>query len=162
MKQLVKSGNLPLSQAMNRVAERSKFYPLIIENTKSNFRLIHPKKCNQLPEGYSSPHKSIEFSNFSVCDKPPENCCYLKDESIIFIESICYYKERAVIFGHKILNLVEIEDYPCDSRLLGICKAHQFSERQVWPVSEIEKKGIAVCLNDECFIFPILHSDTKL
>lgn len=77
MKQLIKTGNSPLSQVMNRIVERSKFYPLLAaNNTESEFRLLHPKQHSRLPEGYSNAHTSIAFLNFSLSDKPPDNCCY--------------------------------------------------------------------------------------
>lgn len=161
MKQLVKTGNSPLSQVMNRMAERPKFYPSMMENTKSKFRFIHPMKHSQLPERYSDAHKSIQFLNFSLSNKPSDNCCYLQDGSIIFIEFLGYCEKRAVILGRKMLNPDRIEDYPCDSRLFGICKVHTFSKRQLWPVSETEKKGFAVCYSNDCYVSPILHSDTK-
>ena len=134
VKQMIKSGANPLAQMMKWITERSQNL-IPFNNIKTGYRLLKRKKpVEPLFEGYSNPHGEIEFTDFVLTDKFPGNCCYLLDKSIVLVEDIGYRNEIPVIVGRKYINLHSITDYPIDSRMEGVCKTEQFSEKQTWTV----------------------------
>jgi len=62
----------------------------------------------------------IEFNDFTLTNKKPNNCCYLKDKTIVIIKYICYNEEgTAVIIGKKFLTKNSLL-YPCESQDMDI------------------------------------------
>ncbi|XP_053594757.1 uncharacterized protein LOC128667673 [Microplitis demolitor] len=160
LKNMIRTGNLPLQQVMNRIIEKSKNFKPKNELFPFQFKLVAKiSKTSNLPEGCNNEYKSIEFINFKLTNTTPNNCCYLQDDTVVFITAICHYKENAVIVGHALTNPLGLEDYPCDSRNLGIYKVDEISDLRIWHVRHIIRKGFVVVNYDSCYVFPILHSD---
>ena len=159
VKQIIKSGANPLAQVMKRITERSQNL-IPSNNIKTGYHLLKRKKpVEPLFEGYSNPHGEIEFSDFVLTDKFPNNCCYLLDESIVLVEGIGYRNEIPVIGGRKCINLHSITDYPIDSRMVGVCETEQFSEKQTWTVDQIDRKGVSIPHVNSLYMFFLVHSD---
>ena len=163
IKFMIKGGAQPLAQIMKRITERSIHFIPLDKSSKTNY--ILKKRKNrldyQLPEAYTDPHGEIQFRDFLITDKSPNNCCYLSDKSVVVIEHICYRDECPVIIGRKFINSQSIDDYPCDSRSLGIFKGQELSELETWNIHQINRKGFVVPYKTDCvYIFPLIHSDT--
>ncbi|KAJ8680698.1 hypothetical protein QAD02_016485 [Eretmocerus hayati] len=166
MKKMLKNGTNILSQIVNRVNEMSvnqirlKTAPRLRLLQGRQFMMTKPKRVNNLPQGYFFAHDNIQFSNFTLSNKVPDNCCYMKDGTIVEILHICKNAERiSVILGRKILNCQPLDDYMIDSRRFGICKSASLSEDLfVWPVSQVHKKAFRVCLDGMFYLFPMLHT----
>ncbi|KAJ8670452.1 hypothetical protein QAD02_001711 [Eretmocerus hayati] len=166
IKKMLKNETNILSQIVNRVNEMS----INAIKTKRacrdrllqgrQFMLTKPKVANNLPRGYFSAHVNIQFANFILTCNVPDNTCYMKDGTIVEIQHICRNAERvSVIIGKKILVCRPLENYMIDSRQLGICKSNILSdELYEWPVSQIHKKAFRMLLDEEFYLFPILHS----
>lgn len=160
---MVKGGAQPLAQIMKRITERSiHFVPLATSiKTKYNLNKRQNRLDYQFPEGYTDPHQEIQFRNFLLTDKSPNNCCYLSDKSIVVIQYICYRDGIPVIIGRKFINTRSIDNYPCDSRNLGIFEGRELSELETWNIDQIDRKGFIIPYKIGCvYIFPLIHSDT--
>ncbi|KAJ8678454.1 hypothetical protein QAD02_014241 [Eretmocerus hayati] len=86
----VRQGNQVLAQIMNRCNEqavvamsRSRAKKKDVFRDPSEFKIVGTLKNVDLPEGYEDPRKLIKFSNFTLTSSVPNNCCYLKDRSLI-------------------------------------------------------------------------------
>lgn len=90
----------------------------------------------------------------------PNNCCYIKDRSIVVIEHICKNAaNRTVILGRKFIDRASFENYPIDSREVGVYQARTLSnELQELSVHDIEKKTFRVLFRNSFYIFSILHT----
>ena len=160
IKQLVRKGSYPLAQIMNRLNEKSQIAITQRKHSIPQGHFILKNDINvQLPNNYSKPHRKIQFCNFFLSDKKPDNCCYLKDGSVVVIKHICYLNDLPIILTFKYENLTSIDNYPIDSTLLDIYKTNKLSANlQAWPISSIKKKGFRVFSNGFYYIFPLLHS----
>lgn len=96
--------------------------------------------------------------------KEPNNCCCLRDGSIIIIRNfVSYYNHndaiRTIIIGHKFESLQEFYTEPCESSQLGIHLAeHIMDPLQSWDINEIDYKCLKLNFKDKFVIFPLLHS----
>lgn len=160
IKKLVRKGSYPLAQIMNRLNEKSQLRNATGQQSISPGHFVLRKSIiTQIPNGYSRPHQKIEFHNFVLSIKKPDNCCYLEDDTIVVIKHICHLNELPVILGFKYENLSSIENYPIDSTLLGICKTNSLSPNlQAWPINNIKKKAFRIFSGTFYYIFPLIHS----
>ncbi|XP_024872441.1 uncharacterized protein LOC112455002 [Temnothorax curvispinosus] len=144
---MIKGGAQPLAQFIKRITERS-IHLIPSDNSKTGYNYLNKRKNrlddHQLPPGYTNFHQEIQFQDFLLTDKSPNNCCYLSNNSVVLVEHICCYKEIPVIVGRQFINTHPIADYPCDSRNLGIFDGRELSELQTWNIDEIDRKGFVV------------------
>ncbi|XP_071652764.1 uncharacterized protein [Temnothorax longispinosus] len=147
IKLMIKGGAQPLAQFIKRITERS-IHLIPSDNSKTGYSYLNKRKNrlddHQLPPGYTNFHQEIQFQDFLLTDKSPNNCCYLSNNSVVLVEHICCYKEIPVIVGRQFINTHSIADYPCDSRNLGIFDGRELSELQTWNIDEIDRKGFVV------------------
>ncbi|KAJ8676137.1 hypothetical protein QAD02_011923 [Eretmocerus hayati] len=96
----------------------------------TDFKITNKLKQEILPDGYVNPHKFIKFSKFTLSKSKPDNCCYLEDGSLVSIKFICEKSNtgQEVILFNEFTNLLPIENYPIDSREIGICKTNNLSD----------------------------------
>ncbi len=141
IKKLVRSANLPLSQISRRISELE-CLPLFQPNQSNSNHLL-----------VNSCEVQIKF---------PNNIVFLKDKSILQIESIVTENNTIFVNGKKFLDPSSLFIYPCDSKLVDIYKVdknnislntYRFNSGDILfkcvPVRKSETKLI---------IFPLLHS----
>ncbi|XP_039308985.1 uncharacterized protein LOC120356847 isoform X2 [Solenopsis invicta] len=102
IKKMLRKAEKPLQQLYNRISEintelkitdNESIYPIL----KKEFREILPANCKRA-------HRVIQFKDFILTAKKPDNCCYLKDNTIVVIKHICYNGDTAVIIARKFLT----------------------------------------------------------
>lgn len=107
---------------------------------------------------------TIQFNDFTLTDKKPNNCCYLKDKTIAVIEHICLNeKEIPVIIGRKWLTKNSLPLYPCESQHMNIYVVKNLSDLIMWPITDIINKTVQLPYQNEaswCCI-ALLHSSSK-
>lgn len=111
------------------------------QTVKSGFRLVKRKNrsdsaFSDLEAEYTDAHHEIQFPDFSLTVKKPNNCCCLSDKSAILIEHICFWDEIPVVVDRKFIGTAPIANYPCDSRDMGIFQAQTLSESQTWNIQK--------------------------
>lgn len=160
IKNMLKTGNLPLQQVLNRTIEKAKNVPLNVK-LPSEFKLLKDKNAinTELTVDCEEVYSTIEFPSFSLTNKSPNNCCYLKSNKIVIITLICLFKQKEVVFGREVIPSNGLNHYPCDSREIGIFELVELSEVKNWPINEILCKGFAVFNSESSYVFPILHCD---
>lgn len=114
----------------------------------------------ELPYGCSRAFKEILYEDFKLSEKQPDNCCYMNDDNILFIEFITIKQGKPAIIGKKFTGLKNFPNYPGNSQDLYLHVATGFSETNIFPVAEIHKKAVVVTFRDEYYILPLLHSST--
>lgn len=91
--------------------------------------------------------RTSAVENLDDCkNEKPDNCCYLKDGSIVVIDFITQSHGRTIIIGKKFMNCQKIDYYPIDSTLLNIVSATDFDNNLVqYFADDIKQKGHKHC-----------------
>ncbi|XP_025154467.1 uncharacterized protein LOC112588511 [Harpegnathos saltator] len=163
IKKMLRKADKPLQQLYKRISEN---YNEVIHNDCNKYSIpILKKKCLKvLPMNCTNAYRMIQFSDFILTDKKPNNCCYLKDKTIVAIEHICYNeKETAVIIGRKLLTKNNLLFYPCESRNMDIYVVQNLSDLIMWPITEIMNKTVQLPFKNRTSwcCMPLLHSSLK-
>ncbi|XP_011684334.1 PREDICTED: uncharacterized protein LOC105447823 [Wasmannia auropunctata] len=160
IKKMLRKSEKPLQKLYKRISENFN-ETFQYDCNKSNMPILKKKSSKVPPMNCTSAYCIIEFSDFTLTDKKPNNCCYLTDKTIVVIEHICYNKEKIpVIIGKKFLTKNSLPFYPCESQNMDICVVKNASNLEMWPITEIVKKAVQLSFenaNTWCCM-PLLHS----
>lgn len=158
LKQMIRKPDKILQQLNNRLEEQKhskKKYPKVSCKTSLGAEYFG----GILPEGCSGPqHMAINYDNFMLTIKHPNNCCVLSDGKIVIIRNICHKDSEAVIVGKSFLKKDDLYVIPCPSSLLGIYKVDRLSELECWSINLVKNKCINFEHEGENIIFPLLHT----
>ncbi|KAJ8684724.1 hypothetical protein QAD02_020517 [Eretmocerus hayati] len=163
----VRQGNQVLAQIINRSNEqavvtmsRSRAKNKEVFLRPSDFKIRRPLKNVDLPEGYEDPQREIKFLHFTLTTSVPNNSCYSDDGSLISIQFICKKSStgRQVILFKEFTDCSTIENYPIDSREIGICKSNTLNEDLFeCSVNLIKLKVFQIQFENSFYFFPMLH-----
>lgn len=133
IKKRVKNSQRPLHQIVNRITEENVL--LIQTQCHKSYPIVHHSKS-------STKIKLLEFDGFSISIKDYENCCRLRDGSIVIVKKI--YSDCNVLYikGTKYGDTSSLFSVPCDSEQFGISLINErsTSDRITVPASQIERK----------------------
>lgn len=102
------------------------------------------------------------FKQFQVTTTHPNNCCRLKNGSIVVVENVAYSNElqQQVVIGKKFLKLEDVYGKPlCPSSDMGILRVKHLSERKVWPVKSVNAKCMLLKVEEKITVIPLLHCE---
>lgn len=142
IKKMLRKADKPLQQLYRRIVENSS---VSYENDhiRCSTSVLKMKCSKVLPMNCTNAYRAIQFDYFTLTDKKPNNCCYLKDKTIVVIEHICYNEEEIpVIIGRKWLTKNSLPFYPCNSQHINIYVVKNLSNSKMWPITEIINKAI--------------------
>ncbi|CAH1107385.1 unnamed protein product [Psylliodes chrysocephalus] len=100
------------------------------------------------------------FSNVTLKINRPDNCCSLKDGSIVLIHNFIIRNNIKFIIGKKFNNCSDFYTKPCSSADLNIylVRLEDLGPLQSWNVEEINSKHILMNLRDQpCITMPLVH-----
>ncbi|KAJ8678455.1 hypothetical protein QAD02_014242 [Eretmocerus hayati] len=163
----VRQGNQVLAKIINRCNEqavvamsRSRAKKKDVFRDPSEFKIIGTYKNVELPEGYEDPQGFIKSSNFTLTSSVPNNCCYLEDGSLISIQFICRKSStgQQLIFFEESTRCYSVENYPIDSREIGVCKSDTLNEDLFeCSLDLIKSKVFQIQFQDSFYFSPVLH-----
>jgi len=156
IKKMLRKAEKPLQQLYNRISEINT--ELITVDNESTYPIFKKKFLEILPANCSRAHRTIQFKNFILTTKKPDNCCYLKDNTIVVIKHICYNRNTPVIIGRKFLTKNSLPLYPCSSENMNVYITNNLSELIMWAVTEISNKAIQLPFGEDSCCLPLLHS----
>lgn len=165
IKKVIRKADKPLQQLHRRYVEKDAICNDEVLTYEENL------KIQLLKEHFNGPiiqncinpqYEIISISNYVIkVNDNANNCCIMKDESIIKVENIAYCntKKCLVAIGRKYMIKEDIFHVPYVSSLLEIYKVGNLSELCSWPTSDISKKMfIMQCSNNDAFVvIPLLH-----
>lgn len=130
-----------LAQVFCRIMENGSSRNISVTKQKvlNSLHFSNPLKIN-VPFGCNKPYSKLFFSNFKLSIKEPDNCCYLRNGKVIFIQHIAHKGKEPVIIGKEFRNLSSFPNYPGNSQDLELYVAQDFSDIDAYPVSQIEKR----------------------
>ena len=110
-----------------------------------------------LPLNCKNSHGKLVFENFTLTTRQPNNCCMLDDKTIIQIHHIGTKNDEIIVIVQKFLRSRGIDNYHCDSSLMGICKVEGLSDLEIIPARNITKKCCLFVRNEVNYTVPLLH-----
>ena len=156
IKQLVRSSNRPLQQVAKRLSEL-------------NNRLINQSAATQ-QEGLLYEHslgpiiptdhpfqqfKSWRKGHMRITRDRPNNCVFLTDNSIIFIENLLWLKKKIYFLARKYETITDLYNYPIKSSHLNIFIVENLSSLSLFPTKKFKSKAICLPFHDRFAVFPM-------
>ncbi|XP_072747535.1 uncharacterized protein [Anoplolepis gracilipes] len=159
LKKCVRKPDAPLVQIINRIQESQNV--LIIKPQEKIQLQVEQEHCAGplLAGNFSVQYRKLIINNnISFSLRFGDNCCYLKDKSIILIENFVQQEDNYYIIGRKFINITDFIDEPFKSSILDIYLVYNLSELLMWSVNEIENKFIILPYNDVHVVLPLIHT----
>lgn len=153
LKKLLRKGDKPLAQAINRLAEME----LLDPKKRENIELKLVKKHRNDPNAYE-----LLFSNNMRIDISEKNKWLLTENNeIVEFHKAKYLKGNVVVIGSKIKRKFDFYETPLKSSLLHIYASNGETELpQTYPLTSIKNKMFAMPSSDWGLVFfPMLHNE---
>lgn len=159
LKRILRKHANPLQQIHRRLSEENNCNQHLQEKNPKivKYPLLKYPIVSELPLGCHSEHKIVQFRNFMLSNKRPDNCCFLTDATIVMIKHIGLIENVIVILGRQFLQKNDILNYPCSSSNLNIYKIENLSPVHMWPAQCISRKGFLVTYENTTYAMPLLH-----
>lgn len=159
LKKHVRKSDKPIAQVINRIAEREQIFEKNITAEVANIPSKEHHSGPLLQNCCEPQYQEYKFNNFKLKIKHPDNCCMLKNGSVIVIENFATdFLGNVVIIGRKFENLKDIFTSPCKSSDIGIYQVYDLGRMHSWPVSDVELKYVPL-VQENTVVFPLLHSE---
>ncbi|XP_036146914.1 uncharacterized protein LOC118646990 [Monomorium pharaonis] len=169
IKKIMRKNDKPLQQLSNRISEIRNSVTVETVERIETYKL--GKQCYNgcLINDCTAPmYKKIQFQYFTITTKAPNNCCIMKDESIVIVSNICHRNNRIVIIGKTLKNGKPFFNSPAPSTCFGILQfSGEYSSLRSFPIEDIQNKGVVLPIFDESYafehrnnivVFPLIHS----
>ncbi|CAG9763555.1 unnamed protein product [Ceutorhynchus assimilis] len=164
-KKCLRKNEKPLQQIIKRKEEIDKFDQE--SQSCSNQHISYPVFKKRHGEGgvisnqnYISNEQFSEvlFKDFKLSIMAPDNCCSLKDGSIVVIKNFVKVESEYFIVGTKYQRKQNFYHKPCESSLLSIYVVEEESDLKMWNVNEIIFKFVKLSYQTMEVVFPLLHT----
>lgn len=157
LKKHIRKFERPIPQLMRRISEQEQ----LIENSISS-RISHiPVKEHNAGPLVGNVHdpqfQEYVFTNFKLKTKHPDNCCRLKNGSIIVVQNFATNKNEIVIVGRAFKSCNDFFTKPCSSSCVGIYEVDDVGSLNFWPVSEVDSKYVKFIFENRFVVMPLIH-----
>lgn len=156
IKNLLRNGNLPLSQVAKRMSEIVQTENDALKCYNSKILHVPILKCkNSL--GFSS---KVEYNGFILSSNTPNKWFLTRSNEIVAMQYATIETCEAKIYGSAIKERKNVFDTPIQSSFLNIFKTVNldFEKPKLFSVTNIKCKLVFVENNNESYFFPLLHT----
>lgn len=158
LKRLVRKSDVPLAQILNRIHESQNLL-VTASSKKVELQMAQEHHEGSLPaENFSGQYKKLIINNILFTTRFGDNCCHLKDKSIVLIENFATKGNNNYLIGKKFINVTDFISEPFQSSNLDIYSVHTVGELSMWPVQDISKKFVILPYNNINVVFPLIHT----
>jgi len=166
LKRQLRKSDKPLQQLHRRYIEESNniinpVVPLLLVNE-------YTKKHSEGPvidtSDVDKQYKEAKINNICVHISSPNNYYMLNNKTIIVISNIAFDKvlRCMTVLGKKYCKYTNIYRTPCNYSMIDCWLVGDLeSNLKIWPILEIKCKCLALPINDQLAMFPILHGDSS-
>lgn len=164
-KKCLRKNEKPLQQIIKRKKEIDKFDQ--DSQSSSNQNISYPafRKRHEggviLNQNYiiNDQFSEVLFKYFKLSIMAPDNCCSLKDGSIVLIKNFVKVGSEYYVVGTKYQKKQNFYHKPCESSLLSIYVVEEESDLKMWNVNEIIFKFVKLLYKTTTeVVFPLLHT----
>ena len=159
---LIRKPGKPVQQIVNRLFEAEYANKNVLGCKAKRYGAHKPHDKGPLTVNSFSPQfLEYYFSDFILKSSPPNNCCGLKNGTIVLIENIATGSDSIVIIGKRFKNIENFFINPCPSLHFKIFKVFNLdSELQCWSIKDLDVKFVKLDLYENSFVvLPLLHSE---
>lgn len=160
LKKFIRKSEKPLSQVVRRIVESEKIFTMKQKVPMLECRPFKEHQNGPLIGNCQNPQfLEYNFIKFKLKVKHPDNCCRLKDGSIIIVENFASSNGHTVVIGRKFEHLENFFIDPCESLNIQIFEVNGLSSLMFWPIDAIDLKYVKLTLSDSFVVLPLLHLD---
>ncbi|KAB0790543.1 hypothetical protein PPYR_05331 [Photinus pyralis] len=160
LKKLVRKGDRPLQQIVNRIVERNKCV-LGSGNIRAEYPVLKYEHSNGplIASVFGMKQfKKIYIKNFLLALDDSNNCCFMNDNSVVIIKNIVSLNNVVTVIGQKYLVLENLYNLPCESSKLNIFVVSKEGPIKSWELPQVLHKFFKLTLNNKVVVFPLLHT----
>ncbi|XP_051165776.1 uncharacterized protein LOC127284409 [Leptopilina boulardi] len=162
LKSMIKGPNDIVPQLIQRISEIENC-PESLEEFKLAINCPVQRKQNSIQEetDKSGAIVSLTLRQMKIRNCKPDNTVILKDNTFFEVTGFSKSQENNIsIEGHKIEDLGNSFDFPCDSSILGIRKLGLCStKKESIDVQKIKNKCVSLEVKEERHALNLLHID---
>lgn len=153
LKKLLRKGDKPLAQAINRLAELEMLHPKKKEINELNLA----KKHRNDPDAY----ELLFYNNMRIDIGEKNKWLLTENNEIVEFHMAKYFEGNVVVVGFKIKKKTDFYETPLKSSLLHIYASNgEKDSPQMYPLTSIKTKMFAMTNEDGGLIFfPMLHNE---
>lgn len=149
----IKNSPKPLEQLINRINEEN-LYSNVKEFDKL-YPIVHYSKLK-------STFTLVEFQDFTISYKKPNNVCLLKDNSILIVKKILMSNKILNFCGDQFITTEPLFIKPCNSKNLNISTINKSAvvvNDVIIPASQVQGKCLQLTHSDRNkeVIIPLIH-----
>lgn len=160
IKKYIRKSEKPLAQVSKRITE-AEIYFLMKQVTSNKNQPFKEHQTGPLIEGCQDPQFSeYHFEKFKVKTKHPDNCCKLKDGSIICVENFASINGNIVVIGRKFQYVNDFFSTPCNSSNILVFEVQNLGRLMFWSINEIDTKFVRLTLKESHIVLPLLHLES--
>lgn len=161
-KKPLRKNEKPLQQIIRRKEEIDNFesQPSLSENISYPvFKKRHVGGII-LNQGYleNDQFSEVLFQDFKLSIMAPDNCCSVKDGSVVIIKNFIKIGSDLFIVGTEYQSKQNFYMKPCESSLISIYVVEQESDLKMWNINEIAFKYVKLSYQNTYVVFPLLHT----
>jgi len=157
IKNLLRNGNLPLSQVAKRMSEIVQIENDGLKYYSSKTLHVPTLKCKNGLGFFSK----VEYNGFTLSSDTPNKWFLTKSNEIVAMQYATVEMGVAKIYGCTITERQNIFEIPIQSSFLNIFKSARFNLLEgpsFYSVTNIKCKLVFVEHNSEAYFFPLLHT----
>nr|CAI5847418.1 unnamed protein product [Callosobruchus analis] len=103
--------------------------------------------------------QQANFDNFIIKTSEADNCCALKNGSIICVSNFIKNANGIFVLGKKFDSVKDFYTVPCKSSTFNIYLVDSLGVFDIWNLKEINYKCVRLPYGSKWVIFPLLHLD---
>lgn len=152
LKLKIKNSSKPFKQLINRI-NKENLYSNVKEFDKL-YPIVHYSKLK-------STFTLVEFQDFTISYKKPNNVCLLKDNSILIVKKILMSNKILNFCGDQFITTEPLFIKPCNSKNLNISIINKSAvvNDVIIPASQVQGKCLQLTHSDRNkeVIIPLIH-----
>lgn len=150
---MLRKHDKPLQQIIRRKGEIDVYLKNSAPKYQSYPELVKNKDSNQ--------YEKAIFQNFTLKTLSPDNCCGLKDGSIVLAQKFVIENNKKILIGKKINKTADFYTQPCNSSDLGVflVNIQDLGCTKKWDIESVAFKYVKLNLeNQPSVVFPLVHT----
>lgn len=161
-KLLIRKGDKPLAQIIKRKIEEdscccikdlpdNRPYEIVPKHEHCNGPLL-----NNFCEFQQ--FRQVDFELFTLKRSEGDNCCFLKDKSIVCIKNFVGRNGNLFIIGQRFQSVEDFYLQPCKSSLMNIFVVSDLGPLTAWNIALVKFKFVKMFYGNKFLVVPLLYT----
>nr|CAI5838592.1 unnamed protein product [Callosobruchus analis] len=160
LKKLIRKSEKPLEQVISRLTEKDACKSINKQSPVQPKTVLKGEHSNgPFCEVEGTQFQQANFDNFIIKTSEADNCCALKNGSIICVSNFIKNANGIFVLGKKFDSVKDFYTVPCKSSTFNIYLVDSLGVFDIWNLKEINYKCVRLPYGSKWVIFPLLHLD---